>query len=49
MKEKEDLIKLINISFAYPSRENVLNELDFNLFRGERVGLVGSNGSGKTT
>ena len=49
MKEKEDLIKLTDISFAYPSRESVLNELNFNLFRGERIGLVGSNGSGKTT
>jgi len=49
IREKEDLIKLTNISFAYPSRENVLNELSFNLFGGERVGLVGSNGSGKTT
>ncbi len=30
-------------------RAAVLHDLDFDLFRGDKVGLVGDNGSGKTT
>jgi len=48
-KEKEAVIKFVDLSFAYPSRDYVFNKLNFNFFKGERIGLVGSNGSGKTT
>lgn len=48
--DKECLIKLDNVSFAYPSCEkNVLDHIDFKLFRGDRVGMIAPNGSGKTT
>ena len=49
MKEKEPIIKLINLSFAYPSRDYVFHKFNFNFFKGERIGLIGPNGSGKTT
>ncbi|MFW6237989.1 MAG: ribosomal protection-like ABC-F family protein [Halanaerobiales bacterium] len=29
--------------------EEVLNDLDFNLYRGEKAGIIGDNGTGKTT
>ena len=48
-KEKEAVIKLVDLSFAYPSRNYVFKKLNFNFFKGERMGLVGLNGSGKTT
>ena len=48
-KEKEAVIKFVDLSFAYPSQDYVFKKLSFNFFKGERVGLVGLNGSGKTT
>lgn len=48
-KEKEPIIKLIDLSFAYPSRDYVFHHFNFNFFKGEKIGLVGPNGSGKTT
>lgn len=49
MKEDNVLINLEGISFKYPGGSPVLNELDFKLHRGNRVGLIAPNGSGKTT
>jgi cobalt/nickel transport system ATP-binding protein len=49
MKEKEVIVKLIDLSFAYPYQDYVFKKLNFNFYKGERVGLVGPNGSGKTT
>jgi len=45
----ELLIELEDITFSYPSRGKVLDGLNFQLRRGERVGIIGPNGSGKTT
>ena len=49
MKEKEVIVKLIDLSFAYPYRDYVFNKLNFNFYQGDRIGLLGPNGSGKTT
>ena len=51
MKERENeaVIKIANLSFAYPSRDYVFKKFNFNFSKGERIGLVGPNGSGKTT
>jgi len=51
MKERENeaVIKIADLSFAYPSRDYVFKKFNFNFFKGERMGLVGANGSGKTT
>ncbi len=43
------IIRLRNISYAYPGRAPVLRNLDFTMHRGERIGWVAPNGSGKTT
>jgi cobalt/nickel transport system ATP-binding protein len=48
-REKEAVIKIANLSFAYPSRDYVFKKFNFNFSKGERIGLVGPNGSGKTT
>ena len=46
--EKE--IHLNNISFCYPGKdEEVLNNIDIRIKRGEKIGFIGLSGSGKTT
>lgn len=51
MKERknEAVIKITDLSFAYPSRDYVFKKFNFNFSKGEKIGLVGPNGSGKTT
>ena len=41
-------IEFKNVSFSYED-ENVLDDISFKVNKGERVALVGSSGSGKTT
>lgn len=44
------LIRLRGISYRYPGGEDeVLKNLDLNFFKGERIGLIAPNGTGKTT
>lgn len=47
--QRAPLIALRSVTFNYPGRPAILQELDFELFPGDRVGLVAPNGSGKTT
>jgi cobalt/nickel transport system ATP-binding protein len=49
MDENNLLINLEGVSFNYPGGPPVLNQLDFKLIRGDRIGLIAPNGSGKTT
>lgn len=45
-----DVIQLKGVCFRYsPHQPEVLKELDLEIRRGERLGLVGSTGSGKST
>ena len=43
------LINLEGVSFSYPGGPPILNQLDFRFYRGDRLGLIAPNGSGKTT
>jgi ABC-type multidrug transport system, ATPase and permease components len=44
------LLSLQKVSFAYPnSGEYALEEIDFTLYHGEMIGIIGGTGSGKTT
>ena len=40
-----------NVTFSYPSRENtkIYDNLNLRISRGDRIGVVGASGSGKTT
>lgn len=43
-------IKLNNISFHYSgSQQNILNNINLNILKGDRIGLIGPTGSGKST
>ena len=50
MTETPYIIRLENISFAYPgSSEKVLKNLNLEIFKGDRIGMMAPTGSGKTT
>ncbi len=49
MDNHQPLIQLEGIRFAYTPGLPVLDNLDFTLHRGDRIGLLAPNGSGKTT
>lgn len=42
-------ISIKNISFSYDSKNNVINDLSFNIHAGEKISIVGYNGAGKST
>ena len=48
--DRLDNIRIENIYFKYhESKDFVINNLSFNLNRGDKIAIVGHNGSGKTT
>ena len=42
-------VQFEGVRFAYPGRKSILNGLDLNIRAGERIGLVGASGAGKST
>jgi ABC-type multidrug transport system fused ATPase/permease subunit len=49
LKHVRGHIRFEQVRFAYPDRETVLNDLDFDIQAGETIALTGANGSGKST
>ena len=51
INEKGELIKFDHVSFSFTDDENkmFLNDLDFQIRKGETFGIIGGTGSGKTT
>lgn len=45
----ENIISVSDLSFGYDSKRKVLENINFQLKKGESVGLVGTNGVGKST
>jgi len=43
------IIQLENVCFSYPNGRVVLDSMQFEIGQGEKLGLIGPNGSGKTT
>jgi len=49
MKSESPIINLKDVNFIYPDGKAVISHLDFSFYRGDRIGLIAANGSGKTT
>jgi len=48
-RSDKTVLAAADLSYAYPGREPMWPPLTFQLFRGQKVALVGHNGAGKTT
>lgn len=47
--EKEIVLELQDISYSYEAKTRVLRDINFQVHRGEMLGIVGKNGAGKST
>ena len=45
----EQVLKINDVTFAYPGAEPIIRGFTAKVLRGERIGIIGPNGSGKTT
>jgi ATPase subunit of ABC transporter with duplicated ATPase domains len=43
------IIELENAEFSYPGKDQILNDINFNVWMNSRITLTGKNGSGKST
>ena len=43
------ILEINNLSFSYPDGKLMLDDFSYTFKRGERIGVVGANGSGKST
>ncbi len=48
-KKSKVIFEVKNLSFGYSAKDILFHHLNFSIYRGNKVGLVGDNGTGKTT
>ncbi len=45
----KDVLRAQNLSVGYDPKQPVIRDLDLNIYRGDRLGIIGPNGTGKST
>ncbi|HPT71894.1 MAG TPA: ABC transporter ATP-binding protein [Candidatus Cloacimonadota bacterium] len=48
-KDFTDCIEFKDVSFSYTGKKEVLSRISFDIMKGQKVAIIGSSGSGKTT
>ncbi len=48
-KKSKVILEAKNLGFSYPHKDPLFENLNFSIYRGNKVGLIGENGAGKTT
>ncbi|MCH1983172.1 energy-coupling factor ABC transporter ATP-binding protein [Ruminococcus sp. OA3] len=46
---REPIVKVKDLHFAYADEKEALRGIDINIYQGERIAVIGSNGAGKST
>ncbi|MEL6927187.1 MAG: ABC transporter ATP-binding protein [Cyanobacteria bacterium J06600_6] len=46
---KKTVLSFVNGSYRQPAKKRVIDNLDLTITKGEKVGIIGANGSGKST
>lgn len=46
---KKSIVKVKDLHFAYADEKEALRGIDINIYEGERIAVIGSNGAGKST
>ena len=49
INEKFDYIEIKNLNFSYDDNIDVIKNLSLKIFKGQKIGIIGSSGSGKST
>ena len=49
INEKFDYIEIKNLNFSYDDNVDVIKNLSLKIFKGQKIGIIGSSGSGKST
>lgn len=47
-RKTRSLVEMQEVSFSYPGKD-IFKKLDLDIYKGDRIGLIGKNGVGKTT
>lgn len=48
-KQSKFIIEAENLSYAYDNKPSIIQNLTFRVKKGEKIGIIGANGSGKST
>lgn len=46
---KEIVLQIKNLCYSYGNDKNALNNIDLDIYKGEKIAVMGSNGAGKST
>lgn len=49
INNNETVVKFDNVSFSYDGNEKALDDVNFEIKKGERIAIIGKNGAGKST